>query len=781
MRHRWVTILLILAAAAAGLVVVGRRIASRPMEVRLSDSGRVTLARGPLGDLLRVVEDARMKPKASLKAGTYRLKVGSRPLELQVDPGTDLKADIDFGIAAAGEAPEGPWVEPRIATCRLDFSRPVRIGAGLKLAVSSVALHSGAGLTGEVEPAYARTLGSLLVGLLHGAGRAGANAEVDRIFSSVEVASASLRLKPGAEFPIGMSRLVIGPDSSATLRGVRIDPRGSAEGRFGVALALAERTRIELSGLRLRPRSALVTLAGKLRVAPGGTSLELETGDARNGLTLDDAELSFDAKGPATIRVGRLVATLGRWSYAEGPKPRISSSELEVAATVERGALALPVNGGSLDVTDLGIPALAGSFRRKAGRESFRVELPRGLSLGRSTLSLAGPDGTRTRVVSAGLETRPVTATAWRDLVIDLSSVDLRPSEVVVSDRSGRSITMHVGAGSSLSAKDRLAINLAGPRDSTLPPLTFRGSKMAVLADLGGPKMGLGDVDARIEITPGSALTVSGTMRGQLRADGLPGGVADLVNRGRLRAEDLKLAFDGGAARVASGRLEVRLPQDQVVAELRSRLTRPVAIPDKPLGVGIPEVFKDATAAGMTATVQVPSLRFGPNQIALEAKADVHGRVDVKNRFRKLSMQMRQIGPIKTNVPVYEERWTGPEKLTDFSGTLSAHGVVRFSVVGGDPLLEKRVRFDVACDRATIKDLRISNTIVDIVVKAVKAVAGGAIEGELRKALSQNFELDPFARLSPQDRAWLGRITLKSFSVDAQGGDVVISGPAEFR
>jgi hypothetical protein len=175
------------------------------------------VARGPLGDLLRAVDGATLKARADLRPGTYKLRVRSQDLELWVPVETAVAADVDFRVAAAGDSPDGPWVEPEVRACRLDFSRPVRIGSGPRLAVSSVALRPGRGLTGELAPAYAESLAALLVDRLQGAGRAGAGRELGGLVAGVDVASASLRLRPGAAVSAGASRLVLGPATSAEL------------------------------------------------------------------------------------------------------------------------------------------------------------------------------------------------------------------------------------------------------------------------------------------------------------------------------------------------------------------------------------------------------------------------------------------------------------------------------------------------------------------------------------------------------------------------------------
>jgi hypothetical protein len=928
--------ILLAIALPLALAIVAWRLLSRPLALRIADSSRIPIARGPLGDLLHAVQSASLRGSATLVPGTYRFRHAGRELTIEADAETSVSADLDFQIAAVGESKRlGPWIEPRIGTCRLEFSRPVRIGAGrTQVAVTSLGLRTGRDkrLAGEVEPAYAETLGSLFVSLLQGgaAPSSAMGSTLDRMVSVAEIQTAALRLEAGASLPVGGSRLVVGPDSQAELNQVRVVPHaGEAAGDFRASLALAGGSRIAVADLRIEPRAARMDVAGAFRIGPegghieleqdsggsltvqGGTidvggALRLEVGRASLGLTgltasvgpgfdvwsavlnvsegrldlaegttvqlgpnavalgagsalrvrdlrapgdgrvegvlqadlslatgttfdlhglrvrpgsgtmslpirfrkgpgslwlgldrpssdlteqpdlsLEGASLEFEAGGSVGVRVGRIEAQVVRWTHTEGTGASQLDADLELDAQLSGGSLGMPVGGGSLALSDLRVPKVKAVFHRGGGRDAIRVDLPAGLELGHAQWRLAGADGSTAQVDSAGLTARAVTATAWNELALDLSTLDLRPSRLVLADRAGQSIRIDVGEGSTLTAAGPLVITPADPRRSTLPALDFRGKKLGILADIDKEsRLGLTDVDAQIRLEPGGVLALRGSMHGRLQSEGLPGGVAALVAAGRLRVEDLDLSLEGGRLKASLGRIEVSLPREPLLNELRTQLASPIPIPDQALDVDVPGLLRDARAAGMSAKVALPSLTIGRDQAEFAARADVRGRVDARRRTVDAEIQKRSIGRFSIPLPKLEAGWSPVSRLIDFDATVSASGRIRFEVIGaGASLLDRRLRFDLECNEAHLDHLGFSSTVVEAIVKAIRTVAGRIIEDRLKQSLSRELVLDPWASLSlsEMDRAWLSRIQLQTFAVDASEGDVLIRGSGEVR
>jgi hypothetical protein len=597
-----------------------------------------------------------------------------------------------------------------------------------------------------------------------------------------------LELAKGSSLRLGNSTLVLGDDSELTADNLAVGG-DRVKGTLLASFNLTAGTQFDVQGLQVRPKSGAVRLPIDFTYTAAGHRLDFKGGNVASGdhITLSDSDLKLGGSAPASIQFARLGATMKSWSLALGKQAADTASALRIVAVADGGALRMPLANGSLSIDGIRLPAIDGKFRRAAGNDFFHCEFGSGVHFGKSQWSFETKDR-RVDINSGGFDAEIASIeTGWRDIQLNLTSVGIRPTSVVSDEAANWSFTIEMPDKARLIPSGQFFLTPNEPSRSVIPKMSYAGRIAKAVARYGDTTIGLGDADATFAFMPDGGLNVEGSLKGKLVADGLPAGINELVKKGELKLDDLAIPLGASATTPSLGRLELRLPRDDVIAQIRELLSQPIQFDDKQLPGEIPEVVKDFTASHVQANVAIVSLTFAGDTAMFDAKAHVDGELDGRNKYRAVKWEIRTVAKvfgreIKTKVPVYEEHWTGLEKLSGFSGALSGRGQCRLLTTGGGPLNALRLKAEVKCDQLHLDDLHINNDVLNVVVQGIRALFGGEIDAKIREGLSRTVDLpDPFAHASAEGRAWLARFTLDSIAIDADGSDLVITAVAAFR
>ncbi len=545
------------------LILVGACTFNVPVESFVVPLDTLRLGDTDFAQLIAALESVRFSGKAQLREGQFELSAENYRA-MEVEPGTEV--DFEAFVSLAADVRDGKLiVTPRPRTFRIAFNKPVVLYGRTD---SRRVVLNGASLNQEDEGQYdvdvkvgrslVGTIASAVVGVPSGLDEAPGALDM---LGRVEVPEVHTAFREGSSLRQGESVLNVGEGSA--LRLVRIDvdvPAQSARMDLEGELNLGEGTCFASEEAKLCVGDVRLVVRGDYsrgtREGRVFQRLRLSQLDAPSQLTSGPGRLEWH-DGTRVLDVRRTELTFQRYECAENEGDEEATCAFEIAAEMETGAGELALQGHALAFESL---AVVGARLRDSGDEGNvqveRVDIQRP-RLGTDTASLA----------LDAISIRGLQGTRWSALSVASGSVIASPGAVNFS-------VGQTQLQGTLTGETRIQLDQGTPM-TLAQTTTEEPSELRIRAEVDGVQIGSGEavlaratgleLDAQL-----GTEEVGATVRIREDVSVDPSAIAPIaLGDVRLGFRAIRLVRNAEGARVRTEGLQLTLPQEQVLANLR--------------------------------------------------------------------------------------------------------------------------------------------------------------------------------------------------------------------